>query len=253
MAEFSRINQVDDEIATIRDTGITVHAVVSASLGGWNTDEIIAKFPAITTDDIQQALSYTIQRQSMARINSLQELRPEIATIAGYGDLFLVGLDSDELTSKQIAQIISNNANMLNYKCMYQIVRARLLNPWIATTDWGMTTLTRLQAQLGIYLTPNIETVDFKLTAVDQTISIDSRLVPITGFLTQGYRNALITVTQEASSVILAVTIPRLPEGYNPLSGVEYLAKVVLQLLDSSLKIETTPDNLKYTYSVAIH
>ncbi|MGB7340232.1 MAG: DUF433 domain-containing protein, partial [Phototrophicaceae bacterium] len=117
MVEFSRINQVDDEIATIRDTGITVHAVVSASLGGWNTDEIIAKFPAITTDDIQQALSYTIQRQSMARINSLQELRPEIATIAGYGDLFLVGLDSDELTSKQIAQIISNNANMLNYKC----------------------------------------------------------------------------------------------------------------------------------------
>ncbi|MEM9953574.1 MAG: DUF433 domain-containing protein [Chloroflexota bacterium] len=251
MSGYNRITELDGHIATIRDTGITVHDVVVASLAGTSLSDILAQSPQLEADDVHQALSYTVQRQSMARVNSLQELRPEIATISGYGDLFLVGLRSDQLTSRQIAKVIVEHSHMLNYKCVYQIVRARLLNPWFVDIDWGQTSLARLQTQLQTYLTPNVDTVEYTLEATNTSLKIDSRLIPIIGFLTQGYEDSTIGIKQIDGTVSIDVQIPNLPADYAPLSQVEQLAQVILKLLDSELVIISDDDLVNYQFTVA--
>jgi uncharacterized protein (DUF433 family) len=108
MREFKRITvdpKVKNGLPCVRDTEITVSEVVKRMMQKYS-HEILADYPNLEAEDIEEALLYAIQDFSQTINTSAFEMRAPITSIQGFSDLFLKSPEKMEITDEQKMQFV---------------------------------------------------------------------------------------------------------------------------------------------------
>jgi len=109
MREFERITidpQVNNGMACIRDTGITISEVVKKAVYEKSSAQVLVEYPQLTQKDIQETLEYAISDLIETIAIWKNEGLTPIITIQGYSELLLGVPSNIELTEEQKRQFL---------------------------------------------------------------------------------------------------------------------------------------------------
>lgn len=212
MREFKRISvdpKVKNGLPCIRDTGITVSQVVKRVAHEKPTIEVLADYPNLESEDIEEALAYAVAEMPVAISTSLFDIRVPMTNIQGYSTLILELTKSGGITDEQRIDFvngISTSSVRLNQMLFNLLNWSRWVygNPY--SIPWSGIAISEALDLAGVSKNPNVQikmAENLPLVRENGTLVIAFSGLVQDDFFRRFKKEALIIVTRQAETKIL--------------------------------------------------
>jgi len=120
--ELERISQdpdILDGLPTIRDTGVVVKEIVHQLLNGKTVDTILSEHTELETEDVFQALIFSVQSISALFTGMFFELRIPLNNVQEFADWLMVENAMPDEDSRKAVETIATNVGLASDALSY--------------------------------------------------------------------------------------------------------------------------------------